>query len=394
MTAMQSYKSHFSRFLSAAPERIHLAAHSHHLWPDVSFDAHCRAWSDAAVLADRKWEHIFGTLWPSAQRHVARLIGLSDPGSVVFGPNTHDFLLRILSCMDDRREPLSVLATDGEFHSFTRQMARLEETGAVSVARVPVEPFDSFAARYADAAAAGGHDLVFFSHVFFNSGFQVPAPEAIVAAVAHPDTFIVIDGYHAFMALPVDIGAVADRVFYIGGGYKYAMTGEGACFLHVPPGYGPHPTNTGWYAAFSALSHPGQSTVAYPADGQRFIGSTFDQTALYRFVAVMDWAVEQGLTPAAIHERGHLLQRAFAEALDAHAIAGLGSDSLVVPLDQPSRGQFLVYRTPQAAEMNARLLKAGIVTDCRGDRLRFGFGVYHDLADMPLYASKISEVLG
>ena len=28
-------------------------------------------------------------------------------------------------------------------------------------------------------------------------------------------------------------------------------------------------------------------------------------------------------------------------------------------------------------------MDADIVTDCRGDRLRFGFGVYHDLEEMP-----------
>ncbi len=391
---MQSYKSQFTRFLSAAPDRIHLAAHSHHLWPDVSFDAHCRAWTDAAALADRKWERIFGELWPAAQAHVARLLGLGDPTSVVFGPNTHDFLLRILSCMDERPGPLSVLSTDSEFHSFTRQMARLEETGRVTVDRVPVEPFDTFADRFAAAVGAGSHDLVFLSHVFFNSGFKVPSLEAVVRAVRNPDTYVVIDGYHAFMALPVDIGAIADRVFYIGGGYKYAMTGEGACFLHVPHGYGPRPVNTGWYAAFSALSEAGGATVPYGADGQRFIGSTFDQTAIYRFVAVMDWAVQQGLTPAAIHRRGHDLQRAFVQALDAFQVPGLGSENLVVPLDEPGRGQFLVYRTSRAAEFNRRLMDAEIVTDCRGDRLRFGFGVYHDLDEMPAFAARIAGILG
>jgi len=391
---MQSYKSHFTRFLSAAPDRIHLAAHSHHLWPDVSLDAHCQAWTDAAAHADRKWDRIFGALWPAAQAHVARLIGLPDPTSVVFGPNTHDFLLRILSCLDDRPGPLSVLSTDGEFYSFARQMARLEESGRVTVARVPVEPFETFQDRFVAAAAEGAHDLVFLSHVFFNSGFKVPSLEAVANAVRNPDTYIVIDGYHAFMALPVDIKTIADRVFYIGGGYKYAMTGEGACFLHVPDGYGPRPVNTGWYAAFSALSAAGDSTVPYGADGRRFIGSSFDQTALYRFVAVMDWTVQLGLTPAEIHRRGHDLQRAFAQALDARRLPGLGSDCLVVPLDEPDRGQFLVYRTPKAGEINRRLMDADIVTDCRGDRLRFGFGVYHDLDDMPAYAARIADILG
>ena len=50
---MSSYAEHFSRFLGAVPGRLHAAAHSHHPWPDVTFDAQQQAWLDAARLADR-----------------------------------------------------------------------------------------------------------------------------------------------------------------------------------------------------------------------------------------------------------------------------------------------------------------------------------------------------
>ena len=43
-----SFKPLFTRSLGADPERLHFAAHSHHLWPDASFEGHCRAWDDAA----------------------------------------------------------------------------------------------------------------------------------------------------------------------------------------------------------------------------------------------------------------------------------------------------------------------------------------------------------
>ena len=76
---------------------------------------------------------------------------------------------------------------------------------------------------------------------------------AIVNAVRDADTFVVVDGYHAFMAIPTDLAPIAARAFYVAGGYKYAMAGEGTCFLHCPPGYGARPRDTGWYAGFSAL---------------------------------------------------------------------------------------------------------------------------------------------
>jgi kynureninase len=36
-------RDHFKIFRGADPTRIHLAAHSHHYWPDVACTAHQRA---------------------------------------------------------------------------------------------------------------------------------------------------------------------------------------------------------------------------------------------------------------------------------------------------------------------------------------------------------------
>ncbi|HZL94164.1 MAG TPA: dihydroxy-acid dehydratase, partial [Vicinamibacterales bacterium] len=60
--------------------------------------------------------------------------------------------------------------------------SRLEEEALVSVVRVPTEPFSTFPSRFREAAAAPGNDLVFFSQVFFNSGFVVPEIESLVEA--------------------------------------------------------------------------------------------------------------------------------------------------------------------------------------------------------------------
>lgn len=387
-----SYKPHFRRFLEADPERVHFAAHSHHLWPDVSFDAHAQAWLDAARLADRKWEHVFSEVIPRAQRHVARRLGLSDPGTLAFAPNTHELVVRVLSCLP-RDRPLRVLTTDAEFHSFARQAARLEEDGALVVTRVPAEPHASFTERFAEAASKPGWDLVYLSHVFFNSGYAVPDLARIVHAVAEP-AFVVVDGYHAFGAIPVDLSALEGRVFYLAGGYKYAMSGEGCCFLHAPPGYGPRPRDTGWYAAFGALADaesPG--AVAYAPGGARFFGATFDPSGLYRFNAVMDWLDREGLTPAAIHAHVVRLEELFVEELGKETLP-LREHQLVVPLAEKSRGQFLTFESRASADIHERLLAANVVTDVRGDRLRFGFAVYHDEEDIGRGVARMCQALG
>jgi len=376
-----SYKRHFARFLAADPERLHFAAHSHHFWPDVTFAAQEQCWLDAARLADRKWEKVFGEIVPAAQRHVARILDLPDPSTIAFGPNTHGFVMRLLSLFPAGR-PIRVLTTDGEFHSFTRQIRRLEEDSLAEITRVSVEPIATLADRLTAAAARGGQDLVFISHVFFNSGYALPDLRAVVRAVPDRETVIVIDGYHGFLAIPTDFGPISGRAFYLAGGYKYAMAGEGTCFLHVPPGQALRPRDTGWFASFGTLEAGDDGAVPYAADGARFLGATFDPVGLYRFNAVMDWLFGLGVTVEAIHAHVHALQRAFIDGLSALKLAALDPRQLVVPIQQPDRGHFLTFRTPDAGALHQRLLGAGVVTDYRGDRLRFGFGLYHDTHDI------------
>jgi selenocysteine lyase/cysteine desulfurase len=385
--------AHFQRFRAVDSGRIHLAAHSHHYWPDVTLGAQVQCWEEAAQLADRKWEHIFETILPAVQRGIASRLGLPDPASIAVAPNTHSLLLRLLSCISPAR-PIRVLTSDGEFHSFTRQIARMEEEGLAEVTRIACAPLDSFAARFLEACSRFDGDLVFVSHVFFDSAALAPPAEAIVAAVRRRDTFIVLDGYHAFMALPVDLAAVADRIFYLGGGYKYAMAGEGACFLHCPPGYGPRPRDTGWYAAFGALSRR-DGSVAYAEDGGRFLGATFDPSGLYRLKAVFEWMERLGLSIAAIHAHVIELADRLAEALDASRLAGLSRGDLITPLASgPSRGHFLAYAHPLSETNERRLMAANVIVDRRGDRLRFGIGCYHTQAEIERGLARIREALG
>jgi selenocysteine lyase/cysteine desulfurase len=364
-------KPHFSRFLEARPERLHFAAHSHHPWPDVSFEAHQQAWLDAAAMMDDKWDHVFGEVIPSAQRRVARVLGLADPSTLAFGPNTHSFLLRIFSCLDP---PVRILSTDAEFHSFTRQSRRWEEAGLAIVDRIPAEPFDTFPDRLTREARAGVHDLVYVSQVLFDSGFLLDGLDQIVSSVPENRTFVVIDGYHAFMALPVNLGAIQDRVFFLAGGYKYAMSGEGACFLHSPAGYGPRPVDTGWYAGFGQLETGVGHVIAYGADGSRFSGATFDPSGIYRMEAVLGWLESETITPAEIHRHVRDLQQRF--------MAG-GPNLGELLIDEPDqRGNFLTFRSDHAEPIYRRLHERGVITDYRADRLRVGFGIYQDETDV------------
>ncbi len=386
-----SFKHLFSRSLGAAPGRLHMAAHSHHLWPDASFDGHQQAWLDAAALADRKWDMVMGEVWPEAQCHVATELGV-PADCILFSSNTHDFLVRLFAAAPRiENQPLRVPTSDGEFHSARRQLARWEEEKQGLVTRIAAEPFDTFSTRFLSAARGDGYDLILVSQVLFASGrlFDHCAELAALAEPAGP--WVVIDGYHAFMAVAEPFPQSATQsAFYLGGGYKYAMAGEGMAFMHCPPGFGERPLVTGWFAEFGDLTAPPGSSVGYTRDAMRFMGATFDPSALYRFNAVQRMLGAEGLTTAAISAHVALLQR---QLLDAIAGTALGQADLLNPIAAGPHARFLAFRSPKAAAWKDRLEERGCVTDVRGDVLRVGLALYHDEADVQALAA-LADRLG
>lgn len=384
-----SFKPLFLRSLGADPGRLHFAAHSHHLWPDASFDGQVEAWEDAARLADCKWDSIMGEVWPEAQGHVARELGTGMPDAVVFAPNTHDFILRIVSACPRRSGKIRVLTSDGEFHSARRQFARWSEDGWFVEEQVAAEPFDDFTARFLDRATSGEHDLIFVSQALFASGRLFEAVEPL-AALARPEgPWVVIDGYHAFMAIAEPFAASAPAsAFYLGGGYKYAMAGEGCAFLHAPPGYGPRPAVTGWYAEFDDLTLP-PGSIGYAPDATRFLGATFDPSGLYRFNAVRRMLDEQELTTPRISAHTSALQEQLVNSLPGTVLADA---ELLNPLGDEQHTRFLAFRDPRAQGWERALKAQGCITDVRGDVLRIGFGLYQDADDVSALARLLGEL--
>jgi selenocysteine lyase/cysteine desulfurase len=269
---------------------------------------------------------------------------------------------------------LRVLTSSGEFHSARRQFARWAESGDIRLEVLPSDPVDTLAARLAERAADA--DLVMVSQVMFGTGRQVPALDKIAAMASPQGPWVVIDGYHSFMAVPEPLGTLGDRCFFLAGGYKYAMSGEGIALMHCPPGFGPRPPITGWYAEFEDLTlPPGQ--IGYAPDAMRFMGATFDPSSLYRFLHVRRMLAGEGLTTARIGDHVTGLKQTLWAGL---AETRLGQAELLDPPSGPAR--FLALRHPMASEWQTALLAMDCNTDVRGDVLRIGLGLYHDEADV------------
>jgi selenocysteine lyase/cysteine desulfurase len=156
------------------------------------------------------------------------------------------------------------------------------------------------------------------------------------------------------------------------------MAGEGCAFLHAPPGFGPRPPVTGWFAEFEDLSLP-PGSVGYAKDASRFLGATFDPSGLYRFNAVQRMLAEQGLTTPRINAHVEALQRQLLAGIGGTA---LGGAELLNPLHGSGHARFLAFRSPEAQRWYAELKAQNSITDVRGDVLRIGFGLYQDESDV------------
>ena len=198
--------------------------------------------------------------------------------------------------------------------------------------------------------------------------------------------WVAVDGYHAFMAVERPFGGAApSSAFYLGGGYKYAMAGEGCAFLHAPPGFGERPPVTGWFAEFEDLTLP-PGSVGYRKDGMRFMGATFDPSSLYRFNAIQRMLRENGLGTRRISEHVTGLQ---GRLLDATSGTALGEAE---QLNRPGDARFLALRSSRAGRWSTELQDRNCITDVRGNVLRIGLGIYHDESDIDAFAKLAAEL--
>jgi len=354
-----------------------LTGHSHQAWPDIGFEAHARAWRDAAEFVDDKWEHAFAQA-ELVRQGFARLLG--DAGSgIALAPNTHELVVRLLSALPLRERP-RLVTTDGEFHTIRRQLDRLAEEG-LDVVRIAEAPLESLAERLGQAVN-DRTALVLVSLVFFDTGLIATGLGEVASRCRRHGSRLLVDVYHALNVVPVSLAelGLADA-FVVGGGYKYCQLGEGNCFLRMPEGTDLRPVVTGWYSEFTALEDRQRGVrVAYGQGGDRFAGATYDPTSHYRAAAVFQFFRDQGLTPQLLREVSQHQIGVLASAFDA-----LHLDPAVVSRDSwPLHGiaGFLALRSPAATALSHKLKAWGVRTDARGDILRLGPAPY--LSDQQL----------
>lgn len=361
--------SHYTKFDVA--NRLLFTGHSHQAWPDVALDGMIEAFDVAASRVDTKWDVVFEKI--GVMSDYLKLYYDDPDGHYTHSENTHHLIVRWISGLDLRSKP-RIVTTDTEFYSLYRQLARLQEEG-VEIVYVPALPLEGFAGRLEaalnDSTAAVMLSRVYFEHSLIN--IELPQVAQLCKAKEIP---LMIDDYHGTNVVPLSVRESGlEDAFILIGGYKYMQWGEGNCFMRSPAVCDMRPVVTGWFSAFSTLKQPRSSVVQYDSGAWRFYGATFDGTSAFRGAAVTKFFAQEGLTPK-------LLQKMYAEhvAHMKYTFLKLDLDPGIIRLahNYPlvNNGGFLALRSPYAIKLFELLKAEGVLTDCRGEILRFGSAPY------------------
>lgn len=352
--------------------RLLFTGHSHQAWPDVAFGGMKKSWEDASLYADEKWEKALEKA-AMVRQGFANLLD-DEQGYIALGSNTHELVVRFLSSLDLKKRP-KIITTSGEFHSIRRQVARLSEEG-IEVVRADSYPVEDVAEKII-AQIDSRTAAVLVSSVFFETGLINPGIRAIASACAESGIELLVDAYHSLNVAPFSVKELGlQRAFVTGGGYKYCQLGEGNCFLRFPAAYQGRPLITGWFSEFSLLSQKESGRVQYGEKDGLFAGSTYDPVSHYRAAEVFRFFEEQELHPAFLREISQ-----HQTALMVSNFLDLDLPPQIIKLDpaikNTQRAGFVALNTKMARQINEQLMAHGVLTDFRGQSLRFGPAPYH-----------------
>ena len=369
-TLANSLAPHYSRF--RVSERLLFTGHSHQAWPDVAAEGQAECFDIAARDVDEKWGLAFDKA--DVLREYLRNWYDDADGMYCLAENTHLLLVSWLSSLDLKNKP-KVITTTGEFHSMYRQLRRFSEEG-LEVVMLDPKPEVTFMDRLAneldDQTAA-----IMLSRVFFETSLINPHLQAVAQLARDNGIPMLIDDYHGTNVVPLSLRD-EDLLdcYLVTGGYKYLQWGEGNCFLRFPRDCQLRPAVTGWYASFDTLADPrGTQLTQYDKGDQRFATATYDPTSQFRASRVAEFFITQGLTKDVLRQQyldqlNYFREQMFSADMDADKIQPVHEQPL------SHNGGFLSYRVSATPQVHDNLKQRGVLTDFRGDILRFGLAPY------------------
>jgi kynureninase len=370
----------FSRVLAAGRGNVYLANHSLGRPLDAMEDDVREALAAWYARMGKAWEPWRAEM-DAHRARLAGLLGIERPDCVVPKTSAGQGLRAVLNAFDVAPR---VVATRGEFDSLDVILREYARRGRVALTMVEPRADSDFAAAAIVAAIAPATDLVVVSHVMFQTGQRLPGLDAIVARAHAVGARVMLDVYHSLGVLPLDVDAL-DVDFAVGGSYKYLRGGPGACFLaiarrHLDAGFAT--LDVGWFAKDSPFDYERPDPPRYAAGGDAWLESTPAVLPIFQARA------GQVFTRAIGVERW----RAYSLALQRRLVALLADRGIAARGGSEDRGAFVVVRNANARAWSVALEARGIVTDARGEWLRFCPDVLTTEAELRAAADALADV--
>lgn len=361
---------HYSHF--DVENRLLFTGHSHQAWPDVALEGLIEAFDVAARKVDTKWDVVFEKI--DVMRDYLKRYYDDPHGKYTHAENTHNLIVRWLSALDLKSKP-KIIATDGEFYSLFRQLVRLKEEN-VHIEFISALPLSGCSERIKDAIDEMT-SAVFVSRVYFETGLINNELKEIADVCRSFGVPLMIDDYHGTNVVPISIRDMGlEDCYILIGGYKYLQWGEGNCFLRYPEECTLRPVITGWFASFSSLKGPRDSRkVQYDDGNMLFSGATFDGTSAFRGAAVVEFFDSEKITPKQLNKL-YNEQTAYFKWLFIRKQFDTNTIDLVHQYPITNNGGFISLKSQKAGIYHDELKDKGVLTDYRGDIIRFGMAPY------------------
>ncbi|MBL8891682.1 MAG: aminotransferase class V-fold PLP-dependent enzyme [Planctomycetaceae bacterium] len=352
---------------------------------------------------DGAWSHPRGWLAASCyfREQVAALLGASSYQSIVPKSSAGQGLRAVLNSLSDQGHVPTVVATRGEFDSCDVILKTYAQKGRAKVRWIEPDyraPIEFYSVKSLKAALDQHVDLVLCSQVLFATGQVLDDIPELVKSAHQVGAKVIVDTYHSFGVLPLEwegMGryGLGGADFLIGGSYKYARGGPGACWLAIHPRHlesNQTPSrlttlDTGWFAKEQPFAYLRPDPPIMAAGGDAWLESTPPVLTAYQANSGLQLLRELGVDR--LREYNLQQQQSLCAMMRLLGIA------MYEPKDWESRGAFALLPHPQAAELSQRLLQHGLNTDARNGSVRFGPDLLTTQAELEKATEIVRQVL-
>ncbi len=321
----------------------------------------------------------------SYRSQVAKLIGINDSTAVVPKTSAGQGLRAVLNALpqDGTTRPVRVLATSAEFDSIDFILKTYAKKGRAEIEWVPMQ-LDGSNSQNILNAIKPGVDLIVISMVVFATGEVISSLDEIIQKAYAAGALVMLDAYHTAGIIPVNMSRL-DADFMIGGCYKYARGGPGACWLAVHPkhlGSELRTLDTGWFAKKDPFGYERSDEPILSESGDAWLESTPPVLTYYQ--ARSGLALTLAIGVDRLREHNLVQQKMLRDALAENGV------EFVDPQNPEERGAFTLVPSRDSYGLVSALKLAGVNTDARGGFVRFGPDILNSDAEL-VEAARITD---